>query len=141
MAVPTRGRCSRLASASGFRISKVATRKLAQLDAAHTPDFLRSPPGNRPEGLHGREDHPRYFSTTSGGRTCASLSSRPVSESARRWRRRSQYWSSSTWMVASRRLSEASSDPLSNRRCFGDELLNMGQYGRVFRTFFHKCFL
>jgi hypothetical protein len=61
MAVPTRGRCSRLASASGFRISKVATRKLAQLDAAHTPDFLRSPPGNRPEGLHGREDHPRYF--------------------------------------------------------------------------------
>lgn len=24
---------------------------------------------------------------------------------------------------------------------FGDELLNVGQYGRVFRTLFHRCFL
>lgn len=31
----------------------VATRKLAQLDAADTLDFLRSPPGNRLETLRG----------------------------------------------------------------------------------------
>ncbi|MGH8320272.1 MAG: type II toxin-antitoxin system RelE/ParE family toxin [Steroidobacteraceae bacterium] len=32
-------------------ITKVATRKLALLDAATTLDFLRSPPGNRLEAL------------------------------------------------------------------------------------------
>ena len=32
---------------------KVATRRLAQLDAAETLDFLRSPPGNRLEKLTG----------------------------------------------------------------------------------------
>ena len=32
---------------------KVATRKLAQLDAAETLEFLRSPPGNRLEALEG----------------------------------------------------------------------------------------
>lgn len=31
----------------------VAIRKLTQLDAAQTLDFLRSPPGNRLETLHG----------------------------------------------------------------------------------------
>jgi toxin HigB-1 len=31
----------------------VAMRKLAQLDAAHTLDFLRAPPGNRLEALKG----------------------------------------------------------------------------------------
>jgi len=34
-------------------ILKVATRKLALLDAAATLDFLRSPPGNRLEALRG----------------------------------------------------------------------------------------
>jgi proteic killer suppression protein len=34
-------------------ITKVATRKLAQLDAAETLEFLRSPPGNRLEELKG----------------------------------------------------------------------------------------
>ena len=34
-------------------IMKVATRKLAQLEAAATLEFLRSPPGNRLEGLNG----------------------------------------------------------------------------------------
>ncbi len=34
-------------------ILSVATRKLAQLDAAHTLEFLRSPPGNRLEALRG----------------------------------------------------------------------------------------
>ena len=41
------GKCRRFAG-----IAKVATRKLAQLDAAQTLEFLRSPPGNRLEGLH-----------------------------------------------------------------------------------------
>jgi proteic killer suppression protein len=34
-------------------IAKVATRKLAQLDAAETLEFLKSPPGNRLEELKG----------------------------------------------------------------------------------------
>lgn len=34
-------------------IIKVATRKLAQLDAAETLEFLRSPPGTRLEALKG----------------------------------------------------------------------------------------
>jgi len=34
-------------------IRQVATRKLVQLDAAHTLAFLRSPPGNRLEPLRG----------------------------------------------------------------------------------------
>jgi len=34
-------------------IAKAATRKLAQLDAAETLEFLRSPPGNRLEALDG----------------------------------------------------------------------------------------
>ena len=32
-------------------VAKVATRKLAQLDAANTLEFLRSPPGNQLEAL------------------------------------------------------------------------------------------
>ena len=43
------GRCKRFAA-----IVKVATRKLAKLDAAQTLEFLRSPPGNRLEQLKGR---------------------------------------------------------------------------------------
>jgi proteic killer suppression protein len=42
------GRCRRFAG-----IAKVATRKLAQVDAANTLEFLRSPPGNRLEALRG----------------------------------------------------------------------------------------
>jgi len=34
-------------------IQTVAERKLAQLDATATLDFLRAPPGNRLEALHG----------------------------------------------------------------------------------------
>ena len=34
----------------------VATRKLAQLDAAQTLEFLRSPPGNRLEALRGSRE-------------------------------------------------------------------------------------
>ena len=43
------GKCKRFSG-----ISNVATRKLAQLDAAHTLEFLRSPPGNRLATLQGR---------------------------------------------------------------------------------------
>lgn len=42
------GRCKRFAA-----IARVATRKLGQLDAAQTLEFLRSPPGNRLESLKG----------------------------------------------------------------------------------------
>jgi proteic killer suppression protein len=42
------GKCKRFSG-----ISNAATRKLAQLDAAHTLEFLRSPPGNRLEALRG----------------------------------------------------------------------------------------
>lgn len=35
------------------KVQRVAERKLAQLDAAATLDFLRSPPGNRLEALTG----------------------------------------------------------------------------------------
>ena len=34
-------------------IANIATRKLAQLDAAETLEFIRSPPGNRLEALKG----------------------------------------------------------------------------------------
>jgi proteic killer suppression protein len=42
------GKCKRFSA-----IAKVATRKLTQLDAAQTLEFLRSPPGNRLEVLKG----------------------------------------------------------------------------------------
>jgi toxin HigB-1 len=42
------GKCKRFSG-----IANVATRKLAMLDAAHTLEFLRSPPGNRLESLRG----------------------------------------------------------------------------------------
>jgi proteic killer suppression protein len=37
-------------------IAEVATRKLQQLDAAATLEFLRSPPGNRLEALRGKRN-------------------------------------------------------------------------------------
>jgi toxin HigB-1 len=42
------GRCRRFAA-----IANVAMRKLAQLEAAETLEFLRAPPGNRLESLKG----------------------------------------------------------------------------------------
>ena len=42
------GKCKRFSA-----IANVAVRKLAQLDAANTLEFLRSPPGNRLEALKG----------------------------------------------------------------------------------------
>lgn len=52
--------------ASGYRVQRfvaverVAQRKLAQLDAAATLEFLRAPPGNRLEALKG--DREGWFS-------------------------------------------------------------------------------
>ena len=52
--------------ASGYRaqrfvaVERVAQRKLAQLDAAATLEFLRAPPGNRLEALKG--DREGWFS-------------------------------------------------------------------------------
>jgi proteic killer suppression protein len=43
------GKCKRFSG-----IANVAIRKLAQLDAAHTLEFLRSPPGNHLEALKGK---------------------------------------------------------------------------------------
>lgn len=53
------GKCRRFST-----IVKVATRKLAQLDAAQTLEFLRSPPGNRFEALKGERkgEHKGQFS-------------------------------------------------------------------------------
>ncbi len=42
------GKCRRFSG-----IANVAVRKLAQLDAAETLEFLRAPPGNRLEALKG----------------------------------------------------------------------------------------
>lgn len=42
------GKCKKFSG-----ITNIAARKLAQLDAAQTLDFLRAPPGNRLEGLKG----------------------------------------------------------------------------------------
>lgn len=42
------GKCKRFSS-----VANIAMRKLAQLDAAQTLAFLRSPPGNRLEALKG----------------------------------------------------------------------------------------
>jgi proteic killer suppression protein len=48
------GKCKKFSS-----IANIAIRKLAQLDAAQTLEFLRSPPGNRLEALKGgrKEQH------------------------------------------------------------------------------------
>jgi proteic killer suppression protein len=48
LALYEKGKSKRFAA-----IAKVATRKLTQLDAAATLEFLKSPPGNRLEALAG----------------------------------------------------------------------------------------
>jgi toxin HigB-1 len=51
-------------------ISKVATRKLAQLDAAQTLEFLASPPGNRLEALAGDRDGQHSIRINDQWRVC-----------------------------------------------------------------------
>jgi proteic killer suppression protein len=51
-------------------VVKVATRKLAQLDAANTLEFLRSPPGNRLEALAGNRKGQYSIRVNSQFRLC-----------------------------------------------------------------------
>ena len=51
-------------------IARVAARKLAQLDAAQTLEFLRSPPGNRLEALHGNRRGPFSIRVNDQFRLC-----------------------------------------------------------------------
>lgn len=51
-------------------IVKVATRKLTQLEAAATLEFLRSPPGNRLEALHGDRDGQHSIRVNDQWRIC-----------------------------------------------------------------------
>jgi toxin HigB-1 len=51
-------------------ISKVATRKLAQLDAAQTLEFLASPPGNRLEALVGDREGQHSIRINDQWRVC-----------------------------------------------------------------------
>lgn len=48
----------------------VATRKLTQLDAAVTLEFLRSPPGNRLEALSGNRDGQHSIRINDQWRVC-----------------------------------------------------------------------
>jgi proteic killer suppression protein len=51
-------------------IANIAIRKLAQLDAAHTLDFLRSPPGNRLEALKGKREGQHSIRVNDQFRVC-----------------------------------------------------------------------
>lgn len=51
-------------------IAKVATRKLTQLEAAATLEFLRSPPGNQLEKLVGNRDGQHSIRITDKWRIC-----------------------------------------------------------------------
>ena len=59
------GRSKRFGAAA-----KVATRKLAQLDAAETLEFLRSPPGSRLEELKGDRSGQRSIRVNDQWRIC-----------------------------------------------------------------------
>lgn len=51
-------------------ILKVATRKLTQLEAATTLEFLRSPPGNRLEALKGNREGQHSIRVNDQWRAC-----------------------------------------------------------------------
>ena len=51
-------------------IVKVAARKLTQLEAAATLEFLRSPPGNRLEALHGDREGQHSIRVNDRWRIC-----------------------------------------------------------------------
>lgn len=53
-----------------FAILTVAERKLTQLHAAETPEFLRSPPGNRLEALKGDREGQHSIRINSQYRVC-----------------------------------------------------------------------
>ena len=62
--------------AGGYRVrrfvafERIAQRKLAQLDAATTLDFLRAPPGNRLEALKGNRQGPHSIRINDQWRLC-----------------------------------------------------------------------
>ena len=51
-------------------LAKIATRKLTQLEAAATLEFLRSPPGNRLEALKGKRDGQHSIRVNDQWRIC-----------------------------------------------------------------------
>ena len=53
-----------------WRCATVATRKLAQLDAAETLGFLASPPGNRLEALKGNREGQHSIRVNDQWRVC-----------------------------------------------------------------------
>ena len=59
------GKCKRFSG-----IADIAVRKLAQLDAAQTLAFLRSPPGNRIEALKGRRSRQYSIRVNDQFRVC-----------------------------------------------------------------------
>lgn len=59
------GKCKRFSG-----IANIAVRKLAQLDAAHTLDFLRSPPGNHLEALKGKRKGQHSIRVSDQFRVC-----------------------------------------------------------------------
>jgi proteic killer suppression protein len=61
-------------------IQSVAERKLAQLDAAMTLDFLRSPPGNRLEALTGNRQGQHSIRINDQWRICFVWSERGVAD-------------------------------------------------------------
>jgi toxin HigB-1 len=59
------GKCKRFSG-----IANIAIRKLAQLDAAHTLEFLRSPPGNHLEALKGKRKGQHSIRVNNQFRVC-----------------------------------------------------------------------
>ena len=59
------GKCKRFSG-----IANVAVRKLAQLDAAQTLEFLRAPPGNRLEALKGNRTGQHSIRVNNQFRVC-----------------------------------------------------------------------
>lgn len=59
------GKCKRFSG-----IANVAVRKLAQLDAAQTLEFLRAPPGNRLEALKGNRTGQHNIRVNNQFRVC-----------------------------------------------------------------------
>ena len=84
--------------------------------------------------------YPRYFSTTSAGRTCASSGFRPNSRKARLWRSKSHAWSSAMPRSLSRsligsRLRALAKDPLLLRH----ETLDVIEHSPIGGFVAHGC--
>lgn len=71
----TEGKSRRFAN-----VQQVAERKLAQLNAAQTLDFLRSPPGNRLEALSGDRQGQHSIRINAQWRVCFVWTERGVAD-------------------------------------------------------------